>query len=100
MFETFGHYLDTWQQVAEANDEFHWAARAPAAQVEHLVEAWASIDRIDEDRLRALGCAWSGPLGRPFFDALTAAVLRALAAHEATVALARRLEPQWAPPGG
>lgn len=98
VFETFDGYLDTWQQVAEANAEFLWAARAPAAQVELLVDAWASIDRIDEERLRALGCSWSSPLGRAFFEALTSAVLEMLSAHEATVALARRLAPQWAPP--
>lgn len=98
VFDTFLHYLDIWERVAEASPEFVWAARAPTAEVERLIGAWASIDRIDDDRLRALGCEWSSASARSFFDALTAAVLRALATHEHTVALARRLEPQWAPP--
>jgi CheY-like chemotaxis protein len=98
VLDTFTHYLDVWEAVAGTNPEFLWAARAPASEVERLVEAWASIDRIDDDRLHELGVDWSSSLGRSFFDALTAAVLRALTAHDNTVALAQRLEPQWAPP--
>lgn len=93
---TFTDYLGVWRNVAQASDEFTWAARASADEVQRLVEAWGSIDRIEDDRLRELGCEWSSPLGRSFFDALTAAMLGVLASHETTVALARRLEPQWA----
>jgi CheY-like chemotaxis protein len=97
VYETFLRYLDAWREIAEDGDEFTWAARATAEEVERLIEAWASIDRIDDDQLRTLGCDWSAPLGRSFYESLTTAVLRALADHERTVSLARRLEPQWAP---
>ena len=98
VYATFCDYLALWKQIAEANAQFFWAARASADEVERLVGAWASIDRIDEDRLHELGCEWSSPLGRVFFDAVTTAVMGALESHERTVALARRLEPQWNSP--
>jgi DNA-binding NarL/FixJ family response regulator len=98
VLDTFTRYLDLWGQTANGTEEFFWAARAPTSEVERLIEAWASIDRIDDDQLHALGCDWSEPLGRSFFEALTAAVLRALSSHDNTVALARRLQPQWSPP--
>jgi CheY-like chemotaxis protein len=95
VFETFEHYLEVWRDIAVGNDEFVWAARASSGDVERLVGAWASIDRMTDQQLDELGIEWSGPLGRQFFDALTAAVLEALAAHEATANLAARLQPQW-----
>ena len=95
VFETFERYLQVWHDIAVGNEEFTWAARASSADVERLVGAWASIDRMTDEQLVELGIDWSGPLGRQFFDALTAAVLEALAAHEATANLAARLQPQW-----
>jgi DNA-binding NarL/FixJ family response regulator len=95
VFETFDHYLAVWRDIAVGNDEFTWAARASADDVERLVSAWASIDRLTDAQLSELGIEWSSPLGRQFFDALTTAVLEALAAHEATANLASRLQPQW-----
>src|SRR4051812_21016608 len=95
VFETFDHYLDVWRDIALGNNEFTWAARASADDVERLVGAWASIDRMTDAQLVELGIEWSSPLGRQFFDALTAAVLAALTAHEATANLASRLQPQW-----
>jgi len=95
VFETFDHYLAVWRDIAVGNDEFTWAARASSEDVERLVGAWASIDRLTDAQLEELGIEWSSPLGRTFFDALTAAVLEALAAHEATANLASRLQPQW-----
>lgn len=95
VFETFDHYLAVWRDIALGNEEFTWAARASADDVERLVGAWASVDRLTDPQLEELGIAWSSPLGRQFFDALTAAVLEALAAHEATANLASRLQPQW-----
>jgi len=95
VFETFEHYLAVWREIALGNEEFTWAARARSTDVERLVGAWASIDRMTDEQLGELGIEWSSPLGRQFFDALTAAVLEALAAHEATANLAQRLQPQW-----
>jgi CheY-like chemotaxis protein len=95
VFETFDHYLAVWRDIAVGNEEFTWAARASADDVERLVGAWASIDRMTDAQLEELGIEWSSPLGRTFFDALTAAVLEALAAHEVTANLAARLQPQW-----
>jgi hypothetical protein len=46
---------------------------------------------MDDATLAKLGCAWSSPEARPFFDALTARVVGALARHAETRRLAERL---------
>jgi DNA-binding NarL/FixJ family response regulator len=97
VLDTFDAYLSRWREIAEAESEFVWAASAAPDEVHRLIEAWATIDRIADDRLAALGLAWSPESGggRGFYRAITEAVLDALARHEATLALARRLQPQW-----
>jgi CheY-like chemotaxis protein len=95
VLDTFDEYLHGWREVAETDSQFVWAARATPEEVNRLIDAWATIDRIPDDRLQALGLDWSAPRGRLFFHAITEAVMAALAQHETTVALARRLQPQW-----
>lgn len=95
VFTTFRGYLETWRRIAEADEVFAWAARAAPADVNRLIEAWASIDRIDDERLRDLGCEWSSGEAREFFNVLTGAVMDALRRHEETAMLAGRLQAQW-----
>ena len=95
VYERFTHYLETWRQIAEADDEFLWAAKAEPEEVIGLLDAWGSIDRVDEEALGRLGLQWSTGRARRFFEVLTTAVLEALDKHEATLALADRLRPQW-----
>jgi DNA-binding NarL/FixJ family response regulator len=95
VLDLFDDYLARWREVAEAEAEFVWAARADPAEVHRLIEAWAAIDRIPEERLAEHHLAWSSPRGRLFFHAITEAVMDGLARHEETLALARRLRPQW-----
>lgn len=95
VFEAFGTFLDTWQQVAATNTTFSWVARAAPAEVNHLVESWAVIDRLTDDGLRTLGCDWSPPEGAPFFSALATGVLAALDSHAETRRLADVLRPTW-----
>jgi DNA-binding NarL/FixJ family response regulator len=95
VLDTFEDYMRRWREVAQAESEFVWAATAEPSEVHRLIDAWATIDRIPEERLAEHGLAWSSPRGRVFFHAITEAVMEALARHEATLSLARRLEPQW-----
>jgi CheY-like chemotaxis protein len=95
VFGTFRAYLQTWRHIAETDEVFLWGARAAPAEVNRLIDAWGSIDRIDDDRLRGLGCDWSSAQGREFFHTLTSAVLAALDRHEETALLAARLQEQW-----
>jgi CheY-like chemotaxis protein len=92
---TFEDYLATWRDVAQANEEFVWAASATPSEVDRLLSAWATIDRIPEERLEALGLSFTAERGRLFYETITSAVMEALARHEATRELAQRLEPQW-----
>jgi DNA-binding NarL/FixJ family response regulator len=95
----FHRFLDAWEQVAQGTDSFVWAGRARADQLRQVVEEWARLDAMDDATLDKLGCAWSPPEARPFFEALTAAVVAALAKHSDTRRLAERLvSGGWAGP--
>jgi CheY-like chemotaxis protein len=100
VFEAFDRFLGTWRAVADTNPTFIWVARSDPAEVNHLVESWAVIDRLSDEGLHSLGCDWSPPEGEPFFRALTTGVLAALDAHAETRRLADKLRPTWqATPG-
>lgn len=92
---TFETFLDRWDAVAREGDEFFWSARAPAAEVQRLIEWWARIDGMTDDQLVVLGVRWSPPDARPFFRALTKGVLDALDQHATTRHLADVLHPHW-----
>jgi CheY-like chemotaxis protein len=93
--ELFLQYLREWLAVAEAEDEFFWAATASAASARELIECWAAIDLLSDEQMARLGVAWSPPEGEPFFLALTQSVLDALAHHESMQDLRASLETQW-----
>lgn len=93
--DQFLAYLREWLTIAEAEDEFFWAASAPADVARRLIESWALIDGITDDQLAELGCSWSPAEGEPFFVALTTAVIEALDRHADTVNLAAQLREQW-----
>jgi DNA-binding NarL/FixJ family response regulator len=97
IFDLFCQYLASWREVAEGEQEFLWRATAAPDHVSHLLEAWASIDRIDEDRLRELGHEWSTGRGRLFFNALTSAIVGELERQASLRNLAGRLKEQWTP---
>jgi two-component system, chemotaxis family, chemotaxis protein CheY len=88
-------FLQSWAEVAAPDTEFVWAGKAPVEDVRRVVEAWATIDRIPDDALAAIGCSWAPPEGAAFFEALTAGVLDALQAHDKAQRLAARLSRQW-----
>jgi CheY-like chemotaxis protein len=92
LFETF---LVEWGEVAADTEVFRWAARADVARVQRLVEHWAAVDRMSDEQLAVLGVQWSPPEARPFFLALTAGVLEAVAAREEMRQLADTLAGQW-----
>lgn len=97
--DLFLRYLKEWLDVADANDEFFWAAAAEADTARRLIEYWAVIDALSDEQMDAIGCSWSPPEGEPFFIALTTAVLEALARHESTRDLVATLRDQrWGDP--
>ena len=95
VFDAFGRFLQVWKDIAGTNDEFFWAARADPASVGVLLEAWAAIGRVPRERLAELGCLAAVPEGRPFYEAVTEAILEAVERHDASSALAATLSRQW-----
>ena len=97
VMDTFARFLTAWADVAAGSDEFVWVGRASPADVERIVESWSRLDAMSDEQLATLGCSWSSPEGRPFFHALTAGVLDALARHDKSSRLATALAEQWPP---
>ena len=95
VFESLARSLRVWADIAGASDEFFWAARANPKEVSVLLDGWAAIGRIPEDRLAELGCTKVVPEGRPFFEAVTQAILEAVQRFDASSALAETLKRQW-----
>lgn len=92
----FGDILGEWALVAEDEATFYWSAAASVATIDALVRAWAELDRLDDDTMARLGCTWSPPEARPFFDALTSGVVLALQRNEALQAIIPELPDDWA----
>jgi hypothetical protein len=95
VLDVFDHFLESWRAMAATADDFYWVARASSADVLRLVEHWALIDRMSDEQLQALGCHWAPKEGEPFFHALTAAVLDAIATREEMQELVKVLARQW-----
>jgi CheY-like chemotaxis protein len=99
VFDAFTRFLRVWRDMAESNDEFYWKARANLSEVSALLEAWAAIGRTSDERLAELGVRRFVPEGRPFFQAVTHAILTAVQEFDASSELAATLTRQWADKG-
>jgi DNA-binding NarL/FixJ family response regulator len=84
VLDLFERFIDAWREIAWANDEFTWAARASASEVRRLVEQWVTVNALSDEQMARLGCHWSPPEGAPFFEALVEAIGSALGRHEET----------------
>jgi len=100
LLTVFGDILGEWALVAEDEAMFYWSAAAPVATVDALVRAWAELDQLDDETMRRLGCTWSPPEARPFFDALTTGVVLALQRNEDLQAIVPELPDDWAAGAG
>ncbi len=102
LLDLFDSFLTSWATVAEGGGEFRWTASASPRTVERLVSGWAEIDRLSDDAMARLGCTWSGPDARPFFDELTRAVIAAMAQADELASVRASLPPDWSadPPTG
>ncbi len=91
VLDYFEGLLRSWEAVARHTDVFVWVGRADPEAVKRVVEEWARVDSMTDEEMAELGCAWSGPEARPFFIALSGAVIDALGRHQSTRRLAERL---------
>ena len=98
LLQVFDDILREWAAVADSGEAtFYWSAAARVQTVEALVRAWAELDQLDDATMERLGCSWSPPEARPFFDALTSGVVVALRPHEELRNVTEVLPPDWAP---
>jgi CheY-like chemotaxis protein len=96
VFDALMRFLRVWRDIAGSGDgDFFWAARANPSEVGALLEAWAAIGRIPDEGLASVGCVRGVPEGRPFYEAVTSAILDAVQRFDATSSLAATLQRQW-----
>ena len=95
VLDIFDNFLSMWSEVAAANEEFTWTARAPIDDIRRVVEHWVVINDLSDEQMRELGCHWAPPEGQPFFDALVEGAAAALDRHAETEQLAAVLHQQW-----
>jgi CheY-like chemotaxis protein len=88
VLDLFERFLDNWREIAWANDEFTWVARASVTEVRRVIEHWVTVNALTDEQMAALGCHWSPPAGAPFFEALVEAIGTALGRHDETQQLA------------
>lgn len=91
----FRDLLALWRDLSSQESTFYWTARASAADVDRAVRAWTMLDDLTDEQIAELGCRWSPPEARPFFEALTGGVVSAIARHEETRELAETLRGRW-----
>lgn len=96
---TFRELLGTWRALASSEATFYWTARPDPGTADRLVRAWAAMDRLSDEQIAALGCSWSPPEARVFFEALTGGIVEAMARHRQTRELAAWLGEKWRAPG-
>ena len=95
VFAAFERLLDVWRDVASAGPVFVWAAKVKPAEVGALLQAFAAMDRVDDEKLAALGCRKADPAGGPFFQALTRTIVESVRRYDETSGLAKMLGAQW-----
>src|SRR4051794_3536142 len=61
VLDLFERFVDAWREIAWANDEFTWAARASVSDVRRLVEQWVTVNALSDEQMERLGCRWSPP---------------------------------------
>lgn len=95
----FGDLLAEWGTVATDHATFYWSAAAEVVTIDAVVRAWAELDQLDDETMARLGCTWSPPEARPFFDALTLGVVAALQRTAELQAIVSNLPDDWATDG-
>jgi two-component system chemotaxis response regulator CheY len=85
----FRHYLDEWHAIAERVEAegapFEWSAEIDRDHARHLVVYFFSLLSLDDELWAAHSLPFTPPEAQPFIDALSNAVIEALAAEDEEV---------------
>jgi CheY-like chemotaxis protein len=83
--EAFIGYLDEWEAIAEATDPFVWGADVDVEHARHLLVYFFSVMSLDDELWAAHDLPFLKDEAQPFIDALSNAVLGALAEADSEV---------------
>jgi CheY-like chemotaxis protein len=81
----FRSYLDEWDAVATREDPFEWSADIDRDHARHLVVYFFSLLSLDDELWAQHGLPFTPPEAQPFINALSDAVISALAAEDEEV---------------
>src|SRR5215831_5291416 len=84
--ETFRHFLDEWQSIADRGGDFKWTHDLEPDQVEYLVHAFYRAAQRMSETAQARGRTTMPPDAAPFYSSLVAGLLDALQAESAGTA--------------
>jgi CheY-like chemotaxis protein len=91
--QAFVGYLDAWEERARTSDPFEWEAEVDTDDARHLLVYFFSVLSLDDDLWAAYDLPFTSPVAQPFIDALSSAVLTALA--EVDVEVAPSIKASW-----
>jgi CheY-like chemotaxis protein len=81
----FRSYLDRWDEVAAAGDEFRWSLEVPVEEVRQLIVYLFGVLSLDDETWDRHGLPYAPPEAEPFYLALVEAITDGLAAVDAEV---------------
>jgi two-component system chemotaxis response regulator CheY len=81
----FRAYLDEWDEIAARDEPFEWAADIDGDHARHLIVYFFSLLSLDDELWAAHSLPFTPPEAQPFIDALSNAVIEALAAEDEEV---------------
>src|SRR4051794_17526809 len=94
--EAFESFLDVWEDVAAQREVFHWSADVDAERVEYLTHVWFRLAARLAGEAEQRGYPLAPPEGEPFYQALVAAILDALAYEGRSLAeFSEQLREDW-----
>jgi len=93
--DTFTLHLLRWLDIARGSEVFYWVDEEDPATLRALLAYWVRLDQLSDDEIAHLGVSWSPPEGHAFFEALTAAIIDAIAETSEFGELAAELADIW-----
>jgi CheY-like chemotaxis protein len=93
--DAFDAYLDEWQVVADASEEFRWEGEIDPGELRHLATYWFHLANLLFTRAEELGLPNLPPEGDPFYYGLVEVITDALARVEDEAHIGEKLQRSW-----
>jgi hypothetical protein len=96
VIDAFGDFLDEWEEVAEADDEFLWVGEIDPERVEFLAHALSNVAAALAAAADHRGFAEAPAEGEAFYQSVVTGFLDALSLEGGSIGVyARELRASW-----